>query len=164
MNNNSTYETMIEEKIAFIENYKNNSQNAASASKFDANANVATKNIATMEYELPKDMLIGVNRTLVSRKIEELYGKDLSNEYIRQIKNHEIYVHDETSLKPYCVSINMYPFLQDGLTKLGGEDLLNYIYTYIHNIASIVAVQSVTIQARIKGGQDIKCYLLNAEF
>lgn len=135
---------MIEEKIAFIENYKNNSQNAASASKFDANANVATKNIATMEYELPKDMLIGVNRTLVSRKIEELYGKDLSNEYIRQIKDHEIYVHDETSLKPYCVSINMYPFLQDGLTKLGGESkapkhLASFCGSFINLIFAVAA-------------------------
>ena len=42
-------------------------------------------------------------------------------EYNRQIEAHEIYVHDETSLKPYCVSITMYPFLIDGLTKLGGE-------------------------------------------
>ena len=50
-----------------------------------------------------------------------LFGVELANEYIRQIESHEIYVHDETSLKPYCVSISMYPFLFDGLTKLGGE-------------------------------------------
>ena len=115
-----TKQQIVNEKINFIQEYMQN-ENAASSSKFDANANVVTKNIATMEYELPKDLLIGVNRTMVSNKIAELYGKDLSNEYIRQIEDHEIYVHDETSLKPYCVSINMYPFLQDGLTKLGGE-------------------------------------------
>ena len=110
----------IEEKMAFIERYIS-STNAADGSKLDANANVSSKNIATMEAEINKDINIQINRKLVSNKISSLFGGELANEYIRQIENHEIYVHDETSLKPYCVSINMYPFLLDGLTKLGGE-------------------------------------------
>lgn len=112
----------VNQKISFIDNYINSS-NAADGSKVDANANVTSKNIATMEAELNKDINIQVNRALVSRKIEELFGTDTANEYIRQIEEHEIYVHDETSLKPYCVSVSMYPFLFDGLTKLGGESL-----------------------------------------
>ncbi|AUP81204.1 anaerobic ribonucleoside-triphosphate reductase [Flavivirga eckloniae] len=110
----------ISKKISFIENYISAS-NAADGSKMDANANVSNKNIATMEAELNKDINVQVNRQLVKNKIENLFGKDLANEYIRQIEEHEIYVHDETSLKPYCTSISMYPFLFDGLTKLGGE-------------------------------------------
>ena len=110
----------VNKKISFISNYIN-ANNAADGSKMDANANVSSKNIATMEAELNKDINIQVNRQLVKNKIEELYDADLANEYIRQIESHEIYVHDETSLKPYCVSISMYPFLFDGLTKLGGE-------------------------------------------
>jgi len=113
-------DTQVTEKINFIDDYIN-SQNAADGSKVDANANVTSKNIATMEAELNKDINIQVNRALVKRKIASLYGEDLANEYSRQIESHEIYVHDETSLKPYCVSISMYPFLFDGLTKLGGE-------------------------------------------
>ncbi len=58
---------------------------------------------------------------MVRQKIASLFGEELATEYIRQIESHEIYVHDETSLKPYCASISMYPFLLDGLTKLGGE-------------------------------------------
>ncbi|MBI3136473.1 MAG: anaerobic ribonucleoside-triphosphate reductase [Bacteroidetes bacterium] len=110
----------INEKIAFIQNYIT-AENAASGSIMDANANVSSKNIATMEAELNKDINVQINRTLVSNKISELFGPELANEYIRQIESHEIYVHDETSLKPYCASISMYPFLLDGLTKLGGE-------------------------------------------
>lgn len=113
-------EQQIEQKIAFIQNYIR-AENAATGSTLDANANVSSKNIATMEAELNKDINIQVNRTLVKRKIEELFGENLANEYIRQIEKHEIYVHDETSLKPYCASISMYPFLLDGLTKMGGE-------------------------------------------
>jgi anaerobic ribonucleoside-triphosphate reductase len=110
----------VNKKINFIDRYINSS-NAADGSKVDANANVTSKNIATMEAELNKDINIQVNRALIKRKIEELFGTDTATEYIRQIEEHEIYVHDETSLKPYCVSISMYPFLFDGLTKLGGE-------------------------------------------
>ncbi|MCF6306574.1 MAG: anaerobic ribonucleoside-triphosphate reductase [Flavobacteriaceae bacterium] len=110
----------VSKKIDFIDHYINSS-NAADGSKVDANANVTSKNIATMEAELNKDINIQVNRALVKRKIASIFGDDLANEYTRQIEAHEIYVHDETSLKPYCVSISMYPFLFDGLTKLGGE-------------------------------------------
>ncbi|MDC9722820.1 MAG: anaerobic ribonucleoside-triphosphate reductase [Urechidicola sp.] len=113
-------ENQVTKKIDFIDNYINSS-NAADGSKVDSNANVTSKNIATMEAELNKDINIQVNRALIKRKIESLFGQDLANEYVRQIESHEIYVHDETSLKPYCVSISMYPFLFDGLTKVGGE-------------------------------------------
>ncbi len=113
-------EEQVKKKIEFIENYIQ-ADNAADGSKMDANANVSSKNIATMEAELNKDINVQVNRQLVKNKIHDLFGEDVSNEYIRQIESHEIYVHDETSLKPYCTSISMYPFLFDGLTKLGGE-------------------------------------------
>lgn len=110
----------IAKKTDFIQHYLK-SENAADGSKVDSNANVTSKNIATMEAELNKDINIQVNRELVRQKIATLFGEDLAKEYIRQIESHEIYVHDETSLKPYCASISMYPFLLDGLTKLGGE-------------------------------------------
>lgn len=113
-------EQQLNTKMQFIENYIR-AANAAEGSKFDANANVTHKNIATMESELNKDINIQVNRALVRKKIETLFGTELANEYIRQIEAHEIYVHDETSLKPYCASISMYPLLLDGLKKLGGE-------------------------------------------
>lgn len=113
-------DAQLAKKIDFIDHYINSS-NAADGSKVDANANVTSKNIATMEAELNKDINIQVNRALIARKIASLFGEHTAQEYIRQIEAHEIYVHDETSLKPYCVSISMYPFLLDGLTKMGGE-------------------------------------------
>ena len=107
-------------KLRFMDDYIA-AANAADGSKMDANANVTHKNIATMENELMKDFLVQVNRAQVSRKISALFGAEWAQEYIRQIEAHEIYVHDETSLKPYCVSVTLYPFLRDGLAKLGGE-------------------------------------------
>ncbi|NLT03102.1 MAG: anaerobic ribonucleoside-triphosphate reductase [Bacteroidales bacterium] len=110
----------LKAKVAFINQYLA-AQNAATASSFDANANVTDKNIATLEAELNKDINIQINRRLVYLQIEKLFGCELADEYLRQIAAHEIYVHDETSLKPYCASISLYPFLLDGLTKLSGE-------------------------------------------
>jgi len=113
-------DAQIAKKIDFIHHYVH-SANAADGSKVDSNANVTSKNIATMEAEINKDFNIQINRALVKQKIASLFGNELANEYTRQIESHEIYVHDETSLKPYCVSISMYPFLLGGLTNLGGE-------------------------------------------
>jgi anaerobic ribonucleoside-triphosphate reductase len=113
-------QTQVNQKIDFINHYIQ-SANAADGSKVDANANVTSKNVATMEAELNKDINIQVNRALIKLKVASLFGEEMADEYIRQIESHEIYIHDETSLKPYCVSISMYPFLFEGLTKIGGE-------------------------------------------
>lgn len=113
-------ENQIAGKIGFVEQYMKGN-NAADCSKLDANANVSLKNISTLEAEIHKDINIQVNRYMVKAKIRQLFGPELADEYERQIEAHEIYVHDETSLKPYCVSISMYPFLLEGLTSLGGE-------------------------------------------
>jgi len=113
-------EEQITNKKEFIKHYFS-AKNAADGSKMDANANVSHKNIATLEAELLKDCFVQINRGLVQDKIRETFDDELAKEYLRQIENHEIYVHDETSLKPYCTSISMYPFVLDGLTKLGGE-------------------------------------------
>lgn len=113
-------DNQLQQKIAFIDHYKK-AINAADGSAMDANANVTQKNIATLEAEINKDINIQINRSLVCRKLTELFGDPTAREYLRQIKDHEIYVHDETSLKPYCASISMYPLLTEGLVGLGGE-------------------------------------------
>lgn len=105
--------------VDFIIKYRKAS-NAATGSELDANANVENKNITTCSGELTKKIKIGTNRLLMIDKITEMYGADLANEYIKQIESHEKYKHDETSIMPYCVSITMYPFLTDGLSKIGG--------------------------------------------
>lgn len=97
-----------------------NASNAATGSKFDSNANVDNKNVCTLSGELYKKEAIGVNRYCMIKKLTELYGSDLAEEYIRQLECHEKYRHDETHpLKPYCVSITLYPFLLEGLKTLG---------------------------------------------
>lgn len=112
----------LKAKAQFINEYIH-ANNAADGSAVDANANVSNKNIATLMAELHKDFNVQLKRYMVSCKIEKMFGKELAAEYNRQIESHEIYVHDESGLAPYCVSITMYPFLIDGLKSLGGESV-----------------------------------------
>lgn len=95
--------------------------NAATGSKYDANANVECKNIATLIGELPKANFIRLNRKMLTERIKALYGKELAEKYIELLTNHFIYKNDETSLANYCASITMYPWLINGLTSIGGK-------------------------------------------
>ena len=80
------------------------------------------KNIATLETELFKEDAVALNRLAMYRKLSELYGVDMAEEYLRQLEEHEIYRHDETAVvgKPYCASVTLYPFLLHGNTSIGG--------------------------------------------
>ena len=108
------------DKLRFLINYCN-SANAATGSKYDSNANVENKNIATLIGELPKQGFIRLNRRLLCDKIKEMYGKETAERYLYLLKNHYIYKNDETSLANYCASITMYPWLLGGTKPLGGN-------------------------------------------
>lgn len=110
----------IENKIQFMHQYMR-AQNAATGSDVDQNANVSNKNIATMAAELPKKDMIALNRELMRQKLTEMYGPELAQQYANDLAHHIIYKHDETSIFPYCCSISLYPFLLDGLKKIGGS-------------------------------------------
>ena len=107
-------------KLQFLSDYCE-SVNAATGSKYDANANVEHKNIATLIGELPKSNFIRLNRRLLTDRIKRMYGKELANEYIEMLDHHFIYKNDETSLANYCASITMYPWLIGGTIAIGGN-------------------------------------------
>ena len=110
----------VKEKLDFLINYCNAS-NAATGSKYDANANVEKKNIATLIGELPKSNFIRLNRRMLCDRIKDLYGKELSDKYLYLLNHHFIYKNDETSIANYCASITMYPWLLDGTKSIGGN-------------------------------------------
>lgn len=108
------------EKVKFLTDYCAAS-NAATGSKYDANANVEHKNIATLIGELPKSNFIRLNRRLLTDRIKKMYGKELADKYIYMLDRHFIYKNDETSLANYCASITMYPWLIGGTLSIGGN-------------------------------------------
>lgn len=113
----------IRQKQAQIQQYMEAS-NASTGSLVDSNANVSIKTVSTLGAELQKDFAIQLNRQTLCDYIEKEFGKDLADEYVEMLESHVLYKHDESSITPgtpYCVAINMYPFLEDGMLKLGGE-------------------------------------------
>lgn len=133
----------IRKKRDFIQDYIKAS-NAATGSKFDANANVTRKNIVTLGQELYKENNIKQNRYIMQDKIRSMYGKDLASQYIKDLESHVLYKHDESGTPgyPYCVAITMYPFLVSGLTELGGvsiapTDLKSFCGEFINLVYSI---------------------------
>ena len=144
--------------------------NAATSSKYDPNANVTLKNIATLSSELNKYEHIMINRSLMIEKISQIFDEDLAREYIRQLDEHEIYTHDETSIMPYCASVSMYPFLFEGLVKLGGESkapknldsfcgsFINLVFSLASQFAGAIATVEFLMYfdyfARLEWGND----------
>lgn len=135
----------IAKKQDFITQYLSAS-NAATGSKFDANANVEHKNIVTMGNELHKYDNIRQNRRMLYERIKMLYNKKTAKQYIKDLESHVLYKHDETAIPgmPYCVAITMYPFLTDGLTKLGGistapTDLKSFCGEFVNLVFSIAS-------------------------
>ncbi len=133
----------IRKKRDFIRDYIKAS-NAASGSKFDANANVTRKNIVTLGTELYKENNIKQNRYIMQDKIQSLYGHDLAAQYIKDLESHVLYKHDESGTPgyPYCVAITMYPFLESGLKELGGvsvapTDLKSFCGEFINLVYSV---------------------------
>lgn len=113
----------VKNKIAFIERFKASS-NTANAT-IDDNANVSyRKNIAVLNAEAHKPENVRISRAMVVSKLKELYPDFNAKRYIRDLEDHVIYKHDESSfagaVAPYCTSVTMYPFLLDGIKGLGG--------------------------------------------
>ena len=133
----------LRKKRDFIKDYIKAS-NAATGSKFDANANVTRKNIVTLGQELYKENNIKQNRYIMQDKIKNLYGPGLAQQYIKDLESHVLYKHDESGTPgyPYCVAITMYPFLVGGLKELGGvsvapTDLKSFCGEFINLVYSI---------------------------
>lgn len=110
----------VKDKMDFLINYCN-ARNAATGSKYDANANVERKNIATLIGELPKSSFIRLNRRMLCDRIKMVYGKEMSDKYMHYLHQHFIYKNDETSIANYCASVTMYPWLLNGTQSIGGN-------------------------------------------
>lgn len=133
-----------ERKKAFINKYKE-AYNTADAT-IDDNSNVAGKNIGILNSEGHKEDNVQTSRSMMLDKLRELYPDFDAKNYIRDLEHHIIYKHDESSfigaIAPYCCSISMYPFLTDGLRKIGGlsaapKNLDSFCGMYINLIFAI---------------------------
>lgn len=135
----------VKRKIGFINKYKKTDNTANST--VDDNSNVGGKNIGILNAEIHKEDNIDVSRAMVMSKLEELFPDFDPKQYIGDIESHIIYKHDESSFScpsPYCVSLTMYPFLTNGINKIGGlsarpKNLDSFCGMYVNLVFAISA-------------------------
>lgn len=137
-----TREYVLSQK-KFIEKYMKSDNNANAT--VDDNSNVSSKNVGTLNCEIHKTYNIETSRGMIMEKLKELYPDFDHKQYVRDLENHIIYKHDESSfagIVPYCVSVSMYPFLTSGIKNLGGlsakpKNLDSFCGIYINMIFAI---------------------------
>lgn len=144
-------------RLQYMEEYKNNQENAATSSNTDPNANTAIKNVASLESEVYKDENRLIQRQRMKDKLNELFP-DLAKQYEKDLNSHIIYTHDEASTpvpKFYCMAVSLYPLMSEGVGNIDGVtptppndlesfsgQLTNLIFTLSSQCKGAVAVGS----------------------
>ena len=112
----------IRERLDYMEKYSSSSENAATSSETDANANVTMKNVANLEGEVYKTTNRIIQRQRMKDKLNEMFP-DLAKQYEEDLNHHIIYTHDEAStpvLKNYCEAVSLYPLMLNGVGEIDG--------------------------------------------
>lgn len=112
----------IRERIDYMNKYSQSSDNAATSSETDANANVSIKNVANLEGEVYKVTNRIIQRQRMKETLSKLYP-EVAKQYEEDLNSHIIYAHDEAStptLKNYCEAVSLYPLLLEGVGNIDG--------------------------------------------
>lgn len=112
-------------KIDYQDKYVSSKENAATSSETDGNANVVSKNVATLESEDRKRENREIQRYRMKRQLKQMGPeyKPLASQYTKDLEGHEIYTHDEAStsvLKQYCMAATTYPIMTEGVGNIDG--------------------------------------------
>ena len=112
----------IERKINYQDSYISNGENAATSSETDGNANVTSKNVATLESEDRKRENREIQRYRMKHKLKKMFP-EIASQYAADLEHHIIYTHDEAStsvLKQYCMAASLYPLMLEGVGNIDG--------------------------------------------
>lgn len=112
----------VRERIDYMNKYSESSDNAATSSETDANANVTMKNVANLEGEVYKTTNRIIQRQRMKDKLNEMYP-EVAKQYEEDLEHHIIYTHDEAStpvLKNYCEAVSLYPLMLNGVGEIDG--------------------------------------------
>ena len=112
----------IKDRVDWIDSYMESSENAATSSETDANANVAIKNVANIDGEVYKTINRQVQRYRMTKQLEKQFP-EVAEQYVKDLEHHIIYAHDEASspaVKNYCEAVSLYPLLVEGTKGMDG--------------------------------------------
>ena len=112
----------IRDRINYMDRYSRSSDNAATSSETDANANVTMKNVANLEGEVYKSNNRIIQRQMMKDELHKLFP-EIAKQYEEDLEHHIIYTHDEAStpvLKQYCMAVSLYPLMVEGVGNVDG--------------------------------------------
>ena len=114
-------EEFIADRIRYMDEYINTSENASTSSETDPNANVTQKNVANLDGEVYKVLSRKGSRYQVVRELKKSFP-EVCQDYIADIENHILYIHDEASasIKNYCEAVSLYPLALEGTKSMDG--------------------------------------------
>lgn len=160
----------IRERIDYMDRYSESSDNASTSSETDPNANVTQKNVANLEGEVYKTTNRLIQRQRMKDKLNELYP-EVAKQYIKDLENHIIYVHDEASspvLKPYCMAASLYPLMSEGVGNIDGvtPSPPNDIQSFSGQVTNLTFLLSAQAKGAIALGEYLVAlnYYIIAEF
>ena len=115
---------ILKERLEYMMGYMQSSNNAATSSEEDSNANVSLKNVANLNAEVYKNLNRRLQRMWIKNKLKELYpNEDIYKQYEKDLESHIIYAHDEASFSVptnYCEAVTLYPLLLNGTSTMDG--------------------------------------------
>lgn len=168
-NKQSHYRELIS-KINYQDEFINSSENAATSSETDANANVSSKNVATLEGEDRKRENREIQRYRMKKQLKKMFP-ELASQYSKDLENHIIYTHDEAStsvLKPYCMAVSLFPLMTEGV---GNIDMVtptppNDIQSYNGQVTNLTFLLSSQCKGAVALGEYLIAlnYYVIAEF
>ena len=109
-------------KINYQDKYVTSTENAATSSETDGNANVVSKNVATLESEDRKRENREIQRYRMKKQLKKMFP-EVASQYAKDLNSHIIYTHDEAStsvLKQYCMAVSLYPLMLEGVGNIDG--------------------------------------------
>lgn len=120
-NEQSHYRELLA-KVNYQDKYVSSTENAATSSETDGNANVVSKNVATLESEDRKRENREIQRYRMKKQLKKMFP-EVASQYAKDLNSHIIYTHDEAStsvLKQYCMAVSLYPLMLEGVGNIDG--------------------------------------------
>lgn len=149
----------IKERLDYMNKYSQSSENAASSSETDANANVTMKNVANLEGEVYKTTNRIIQRQRMKDKLNELYP-EVAKQYEKDLNNYIIYSHDESqtpALKAYCMASTLYPLMLEGTGNIDGvtPNAPNDIQSFSGQVTNLMFLLSSQVRGAVAMGDYI---------
>lgn len=160
----------IRGRLDYMNKYSESSDNAATSSETDANANVTMKNVANLEGEVYKTTNRIIQRQRMKDKLNELFP-EVAKQYEKDLDNYIIYAHDESQTptpKAYCMAATLYPMLTEGTGNIDGvtPNAPNDIQSFSGQATNLMFLLSSQVRGAVAMGDYLVAlnYCINQEF